>query len=63
MYPHTNTAIAPLEMFLSHHFFIPVYQPCSKVSVQLSRPPREFTNVNYVASAIRDVLFSISVLR
>ena len=64
MYPHTYTEIAPLELLLSHHFFVPVYQSCNKVSVQLSRPTRHNAdNVNYVGSSANDLLFCVSVLR
>ena len=64
MYPHTYTEITPLELLLSHHFFVSVYQSCNKVSVQLSRPVRlGSTNVNLVGSALNDILFFVCVLR
>ena len=51
------------HLFLSHHFFVPVYQPCSRISVQISRPIRGgFDNVNYVGSAGNDILFCVSVV-
>ncbi len=63
MYQYTSVAIAPLELFMSHHFFVPVYQSCTQVSVQISRPTRAFENKNYIASAGHDILFCVSVLR
>ena len=64
MYPHTYVDVSPLELLLSHHFFVPVFQHSRRVSVQIARPVRlGAENSNFIASSSNDMLFCVSVVR
>ena len=44
--------VSPLDLMLSHHFFVPVFESCGTLSVSYSRPIRMYNaNSNYSGDA------------
>jgi hypothetical protein len=54
---------SPLELFLSHHFFVPIFKSVSSsLIVSFARPVKSSVeNFNYACSTSQDFLLLISV--
>jgi hypothetical protein len=53
---------SPLELFLSHHFFVPVFGSANNLTVGLSRPIKVgVSNPNFVCNTFQDFLVLLSV--